>query len=157
MIRWVDRLFFGRDVFFCRKIIFTFSMNSDAVWFTSSTSHSRGNQVDGLPRAASSDKVSSLCIVMVRRTRWTKVVRSTLLHLCVRGSLRALLGVLLRLFVFVFEPMFVASKRDQETKASESQGFQTMRNPMVITIFFHLHGTLFPETNFGVIFGTFLT
>ena len=32
-----------------------------------------------------------------------------------------------------------------------------MRNPMVITIFFHLHGKAFAETNFGVIFGSFWT
>ena len=54
-------------------------------------------------------------------------------------------------------PRFSSSKAPPETKASHSQGFQTMRNPMVITIFFHLHGIHCAETNFGVIFGTFLT
>ena len=64
-------------------------------------------------------------------------------------------GVLLRLLFFTFNPKFSPSKPPPETKASMTQGFQTMRNPMVITIFFHLHGRYRNTTNFGVIFGSF--
>ena len=58
-------------------------------------------------------------------------------------------------FFFAFNPKFSSSKPPPETKASMTQGFQTMRNPMVITIFFHLHGIYCNETNLGPILAHF--
>ena len=71
------------------------------------------------------------------------------------GPFGHFLGVLLWHVFFDFNPKFSPSKWAPETKASLWQGFQTMRNPMVITIFFHLHGIYWHTTNFGVIFGPF--
>ena len=84
------------------------------------------------------------------------MVRSTLLHVSLRGALRAILGgLLVRLFFFVFNPMFSSSKRPPETKASLSQGFQTMRNSILLTIFLQDHGIYCSETDFGPILAPF--
>ena len=57
-----------------------------------------------------SDGVHDFSFATRELLRRDHLVRSTLLHLRLRGALRAILGVLLRHFLFVFEPMFVASK-----------------------------------------------
>ena len=60
-------------------------------------------------------------------------------------------GVLLRLFFFAFNPMFSSSKRPPETKASQYQEFQTMRNSILLTIFLQDHGICRAKTDFGPI------
>ncbi len=83
------------------------------------------------------------------------MVRSTLLQLGSRGALRAILGGPPAVLFFTFNPTCVASKSPPETKVELSQGFQTMRNPMVSMIFPGDHGNSPPETDFGVIFCRF--
>ena len=71
------------------------------------------------------------------------------------GPFGRFFGVLLRGLFFVFNPMFSSSKRPPETKASQYQGFQTMRNSIPSTIFLQDHGICPAETDCGPILAPF--